>query len=254
MNHSSTNIPCIGGGPAGLYFGLLMKLQEPSRRVVVAEPAWTLHETAALQWPQVQWPRQYRAGRGQLCRAAGKLQLAIGAGSALAEAEARAHEAWVVDVFAGLSAREVDTLNRPDSTNPLTIDSCSELCQLFGGLRRSTEVKVVVLAGAGGNFCSGGDVHESRLEPASCNAGTGTSPVLLGVLGGPMLGGWRRSPSAGHQCLAVPALLEPAFDDLAAATVPAPLRHVLKMEQQFARLRLLLVVRDPDLGQALVRR
>ena len=31
------NILCIGGGPAGLYFGLLMKLQDPAHRVVVVE-------------------------------------------------------------------------------------------------------------------------------------------------------------------------------------------------------------------------
>ncbi|EPQ5229624.1 bifunctional salicylyl-CoA 5-hydroxylase/oxidoreductase [Providencia stuartii] len=31
------NIVCIGGGPAGLYFGLLMKLQNPKNRVVVVE-------------------------------------------------------------------------------------------------------------------------------------------------------------------------------------------------------------------------
>ena len=52
------------------------------------------------------------------------------------------------------------TLSRPERKNPLTFDSYSELCQLFDGLRRSTDVKVVVVTGAGGNFCSGGDVHE----------------------------------------------------------------------------------------------
>ena len=52
------------------------------------------------------------------------------------------------------------TLNRPERKNPLTFDSYAELCQLFDALRRSTDVKVVVVAGAGGNFCSGGDVHE----------------------------------------------------------------------------------------------
>ncbi|WP_319929370.1 bifunctional salicylyl-CoA 5-hydroxylase/oxidoreductase [Xenorhabdus santafensis] len=37
MNPKSMNIVCVGGGPAGLYFGLLMKLQDPDNRVVVIE-------------------------------------------------------------------------------------------------------------------------------------------------------------------------------------------------------------------------
>ncbi|WP_231571525.1 MULTISPECIES: bifunctional salicylyl-CoA 5-hydroxylase/oxidoreductase [Xenorhabdus] len=37
MNKKNMNIVCIGGGPAGLYFGLLMKLQNPANRVVVIE-------------------------------------------------------------------------------------------------------------------------------------------------------------------------------------------------------------------------
>jgi enoyl-CoA hydratase/carnithine racemase len=52
------------------------------------------------------------------------------------------------------------TLNRPERKNPLTFDSYAELRNLFDVLKYSTDVKVVVLAGAGGNFCSGGDVHE----------------------------------------------------------------------------------------------
>jgi len=52
------------------------------------------------------------------------------------------------------------TLNRPERKNPLTFASYAELGQLFDALRRSTDIKVVVVAGAGGNFCSGGDVHE----------------------------------------------------------------------------------------------
>ena len=51
-------------------------------------------------------------------------------------------------------------LNRPERKNPLTFDSYAELVALFDSLRRSTDIKVVVIAGAGGNFCSGGDVHE----------------------------------------------------------------------------------------------
>ncbi len=54
----------------------------------------------------------------------------------------------------------VVTLNRPDRKNPLTFESYAELRDMFRGLAQSEDVKAVVVAGAGGNFCSGGDVHE----------------------------------------------------------------------------------------------
>jgi enoyl-CoA hydratase/carnithine racemase len=52
------------------------------------------------------------------------------------------------------------TLNRPERKNPLTFDSYAELRDTFRALAHADSVKVVVLTGAGGNFCSGGDVHE----------------------------------------------------------------------------------------------
>jgi enoyl-CoA hydratase/carnithine racemase len=52
------------------------------------------------------------------------------------------------------------TLNRPERKNPLTFDSYAELRDLFRALQYAQDVKAVVLTGAGGNFCSGGDVHE----------------------------------------------------------------------------------------------
>ncbi|MBL0938399.1 MAG: enoyl-CoA hydratase family protein [Gemmatimonadaceae bacterium] len=52
------------------------------------------------------------------------------------------------------------TLNRPERKNPLTFESYAELRDCFRALRQATDVKVIVLTGAGGNFCSGGDVHE----------------------------------------------------------------------------------------------
>ena len=52
------------------------------------------------------------------------------------------------------------TLNRPERKNPLTFDSYAELRDLFRAFNTATDVKTVVLTGAGGNFCSGGDVHE----------------------------------------------------------------------------------------------
>jgi enoyl-CoA hydratase/carnithine racemase len=52
------------------------------------------------------------------------------------------------------------TLNRPDRKNPLTFHSYAELRDLFRTLTYSKTIKSVVITGAGGNFCSGGDVHE----------------------------------------------------------------------------------------------
>ncbi len=52
------------------------------------------------------------------------------------------------------------TLNRPEKKNPLTFESYAELRDAFRALVYVEDVKVVILTGAGGNFCSGGDVHE----------------------------------------------------------------------------------------------
>ena len=52
------------------------------------------------------------------------------------------------------------TLDRPERKNPLTFDSYAELREFFRALPYARDVKAVVLVGAGGNFCSGGDVHE----------------------------------------------------------------------------------------------
>jgi len=52
------------------------------------------------------------------------------------------------------------TLNRPEKKNPLTFESYEELRSTFYELDHNYKAKVVVIRGAGGNFCSGGDVHE----------------------------------------------------------------------------------------------
>jgi enoyl-CoA hydratase/carnithine racemase len=52
------------------------------------------------------------------------------------------------------------TLNRPERKNPLSFESYAELRDLFVALRHAHDVRAIVLAGAGDNFCSGGDVHE----------------------------------------------------------------------------------------------
>jgi enoyl-CoA hydratase/carnithine racemase len=65
------------------------------------------------------------------------------------------HFGWRVERRVG-----VITLNRPERKNPLTFDSYAELRDLFRTLAYADDVRAVVVQGEGGNFCSGGDVHE----------------------------------------------------------------------------------------------
>lgn len=51
-------------------------------------------------------------------------------------------------------------LNRPERKNPLTFDSYAELRDWFWDLRYDDSISVVIFAPNGGNFSSGGDVHE----------------------------------------------------------------------------------------------
>ena len=65
------------------------------------------------------------------------------------------HFLWRVEGKVG-----VITLNRPERKNPLTFESYAELRDLFRSLGTQSGIKTVVVTGAGGNFSSGGDVHE----------------------------------------------------------------------------------------------
>jgi enoyl-CoA hydratase/carnithine racemase len=65
------------------------------------------------------------------------------------------HFLWRVEGKVG-----VITLDRPEKKNPLTFESYAELRDLFLGLKGDSGIKALVVAGSGGNFCSGGDVHE----------------------------------------------------------------------------------------------
>ena len=51
-------------------------------------------------------------------------------------------------------------LDRPERKNPLTFDSYAELRDMFRELRYADDVDAVVFLPNGGNFCSGGDVHD----------------------------------------------------------------------------------------------
>jgi len=52
------------------------------------------------------------------------------------------------------------TLDRPERKNPLTFASYAELANIFRAAARDKSIKAIVITGAGGNFCSGGDVFE----------------------------------------------------------------------------------------------
>lgn len=65
------------------------------------------------------------------------------------------HAGWTIHDRVG-----VITLDRPERKNPLTFESYAELRDLFRALAQAGDVGAVVVQGAGGNFCSGGDVHE----------------------------------------------------------------------------------------------
>ena len=52
------------------------------------------------------------------------------------------------------------TLNRPERKNPLTFASYTELRDTFCLLPGADDVQVVIITGAEGNFCSGGDVRD----------------------------------------------------------------------------------------------
>jgi enoyl-CoA hydratase/carnithine racemase len=58
------------------------------------------------------------------------------------------------------AAVAIITLNRPERKNPLTFESYAELGNIFRACARDKGVKAIVITGAGGNFCSGGDVFE----------------------------------------------------------------------------------------------
>ena len=52
------------------------------------------------------------------------------------------------------------TFNRPDSRNALSVALLSDIVATFDAVRDSREVRAIVMRGAGGNFCAGGDIKD----------------------------------------------------------------------------------------------
>jgi len=87
-------------------------------------------------------------------------------------------------------ATAVIQLNRPDRKNPLTFESYAELRDTFRDLADADDVHAVVFLPNGGNFCSGGDVHDiigplvrdgheaiARVHPHDRRSGQGDAPL-----------------------------------------------------------------------------
>ena len=77
------------------------------------------------------------------------------------------HFLWQVD-----GSVATITLNRPDRKNPLTFESYAELRDTFRNLAYTPRVKTVVVAGAGGNFCSEATSTKSSVRWSRCSART----------------------------------------------------------------------------------
>jgi len=65
------------------------------------------------------------------------------------------HFLWRMDGTVG-----VIRLNRPERKNPLTFESYAELRDAFRALPYADDVHAIVFLPNGGEFCSGGDVHD----------------------------------------------------------------------------------------------
>ncbi len=100
------------------------------------------------------------------------------------------------------------TLNRPEARNAMSLRMVTELRLALAAAQASGAVRVVVLRGAGGHFCAGGDIKDmaaARLKPAAegedamahvnaqfgalCVAYSRTPLALVAVLEGTVMGG-----------------------------------------------------------------
>ncbi|MBL8163358.1 MAG: enoyl-CoA hydratase/isomerase family protein [Anaerolineae bacterium] len=73
------------------------------------------------------------------------------------------------------------TLNRPDVKNAMNSQMVLEITAVFEALRNNREIRAVVLAGAGGTFCAGGDIKEmaAAFQNGSLNQNSGALDTML---------------------------------------------------------------------------
>lgn len=81
-------------------------------------------------------------------------------------------EGWVLHV----------TLNRPEVRNAMSFAMIDELIAVFDAIADTQDIRAVVLRGAGGHFCAGGDIKDmakARMLPAGDNPGGPDDPLAI---------------------------------------------------------------------------
>ncbi|MES2177591.1 MAG: enoyl-CoA hydratase family protein [Gemmatimonadota bacterium] len=123
------------------------------------------------------------------------------------------HFGWHVDDLVATI-----TLDRPERKNPLTLESYRELTDTFVALQRVRDVRAVIITGAGGDFCSGGDVHDI-IGPliAMKNAGDHAGLLAFTQMTGDLVKAMRASPqpiiaAVDGICMGAGAILAMASD------------------------------------------
>jgi len=70
------------------------------------------------------------------------------------------------------------TFNRPESKNALSVALLTDIVATFDAVRDNREVRAIVMRGAGGNFCAGGDIKDmANVRMAQMKAGGGDDPA-----------------------------------------------------------------------------
>jgi len=82
----------------------------------------------------------------------------------------------------------VVTLNRPEAMNALSRELLRELAAAISALERDSDVRVLILTGAGRAFCAGLDIKEiSTIGLPSLEGSTGNPIKLLAEFSGPVI-------------------------------------------------------------------
>ncbi|MCG8391765.1 MAG: enoyl-CoA hydratase-related protein [Pseudomonadales bacterium] len=79
------------------------------------------------------------------------------------------------------------TLNRPESRNAMSLTMVNELMEVFAAVKDDSNVRAIVLRGAGGHFCAGGDIKDMATARQKAAAGDSDAYVSFNRRFGEMI-------------------------------------------------------------------